>query len=96
MGQETTRQRSDEPKTWNSQFGFIAFVALYFGALLWWFGSLFAGGGSFEHAVMAVIVPLVLVLGILSVGGFTLIALEGRRAARAGDPRSKDLARRNR
>lgn len=62
--------------------GFVGFLALYFAALLLWFGWLFLGGGAEEHAVMSVVIPVVGLIGLLTVFTLSRIVLEGRRATR--------------
>ncbi len=60
--------------------GIVVGLAVYFAGLLVWFGSMFAGGGTEEHAVMSVVIPVVFGLGAMTVVGLGLIVLEGRRA----------------
>ena len=65
--------------------GIIVGLAAYFAGLLVWFGSMFAGGGPEEHAVMSVVIPVVFGLGVMTVIGLGLIVMEGRRADRGGE-----------
>jgi hypothetical protein len=62
--------------------GLVLFIAAYFGAVFFWFARLFVTGGTEEHVVMSLVIPVLLVLGVVSVVGLLLIVLEGRRASR--------------
>ncbi len=85
---ETRGKRPSMDILWH--FALIVFVGGYFGVLLLWFGSMFARGGSEEHAVLGVVLPIVLLLGTMAVVGFTIIALEGRRSETKKSERSSD------
>ena len=78
-----TKKHNESPRDdFKLHVGLIGFVALYFGGLLYWFGSLLLRGGTAERAIMSVVVPVVLLLGLVAVMGLSIIAVEGRRSAR--------------
>jgi hypothetical protein len=61
-------------------FGLLATLGLYFAALVYWFARLFLTGGTEEHVVMAIVLPVVVLVGSVSLLTFVTIALDGRKS----------------
>lgn len=76
------QQKKTPPLDFWLHMGLVLFVAAYFGAVFFWFARLFVTGGTEEHVVMSLVIPVLMVLGLVSVIGLLLIVLEGRRASK--------------
>ena len=77
------KQPSTKPYDFWFHAFFVGFVACYFSGILYWFGALFLTGGTPEHAVMSIVIPVTVLIGAVAMVTLGGIALEGRRVAKA-------------